>query len=329
MQIADGNTTQEPSRDLTAGTRHFRSKSRGRTDQRRAALLLLVLFLPTLGRLSPAGDHIPPTTAGDHRPSAHQSMVNQINPPGGYRTPVSFGTIGPQLLAAGAIDEDRFVHLYAQADRPLTTEHLTVLRLGSDAPVVIDRENAYFLLNFFWAFGLTNRNPLLAEGPLMQHSDGQIGRFASTGGWTLGSKPVTALYASRQIITLTKEQQARLETVASAVYRPCCNNPTAFPDCNHGMALLGLLELMAAQGASIEEMFEAARYTNAFWFPQQTLEVALFLKATQQLDFAEVDARQVVGANLSSGAGFQRVHDWLAANGLLEQGPNQGGSCDV
>ena len=77
-----------------------------------------------------------------------------------------------------------------------------------------------------------------------------MGGFASTGGWTLGVKKATELYASTKIMSLTDEQQARLLEVASQVYRPCCNNPTHFPDCNHGMAMLGLLELMASQDAS-------------------------------------------------------------------------------
>jgi hypothetical protein len=117
--------------------------------------------------------------------------------------------------------------------------------------------------------------------------------------------------------------------VAYAVYRPCCNNPTAFPDCNHGMAMLGLLELMAAQDATADEMFEAAKYVNAYWFPQQTLEVAIFFKATENLDFADVDPRRATGRELFSGGGFRALHQWLAENGLLQQAPNQGGSCGV
>src|SRR5512136_2172416 len=113
------------------------------------------------------------------------------------------------------------------------------------------------------------------------YSNGQIGGFASTGGWTLGTKSPEALYASTTMIVLTPEQQARLEEVAARVYRPCCNNPTHFPDCNHGMAMLGLLELMAGQGATTDEMYTAAKYVNAFWFPQQTLELATYFKATK------------------------------------------------
>jgi hypothetical protein len=267
------------------------------------------------------------TTASPSSPPV--SPVNQISLPDSYTLPASFGTSGPQLLDAGAIDYDRFVQLYAEAGQPLTEQQLEILSKGSEAPVVIDRENAYFLLNFFWALGLTNRNTLLTEGPMKQYSQGDIGNFASTGGWTIGTKPAIELYASAPIITLTPEQQARLEEVAQAVYRPCCDNPTTFPDCNHGMAMLGLLELMAAQGATADEMFTAAKYVNAFWFPQQTLEMAVLYKASRGQDFAEVDARELVGPNISSGTGFQAVHQWLVTNKLLDQTPDRGSKCGV
>lgn len=57
----------------------------------------------------------------------------------------------------------------------------------------------------------------------------------------------------------------KVEEVAAAVYRPCCNNHTPFPGCNHGMAMLGLLELMAPQRASADECS----------VPQQTLETTI------------------------------------------------------
>ena len=76
--------------------------------------------------------------------------------------------------------------------------------------------------------------------------------YASTGGWTLAAKPIMEVFASLPLIKLTAEQQERLQKVAEATYRPCCGNSTAFPDCNHGMAMLGMLELMAANDASEE-----------------------------------------------------------------------------
>jgi len=43
---------------------------------------------------------------------------------------------------------------------------------------------------------------------MMARGKTQIGNFASTGGWTIGAKKPTELYASTLIIPLTEEQQA-------------------------------------------------------------------------------------------------------------------------
>ncbi len=254
-------------------------------------------------------------------------LYEQVNPKDGYALPVSYGKLGPQLIEAGAIDYDAFMGVMTASGDAISNRQMDILKKGSDDQVVITAENAHFLLNFFWAVGLANRNTILTEGPMVQYSDGQIEQFASTGGWTLATKPITDLYASMDLIPLTAEQQARVEEVASAVYRPCCNNYTLFPDCNHGMAMLGLLELMASQNASADEMFNAAKYVNAFWFPQQTLETAVYLKVNQNIDFADADARRVVGKDLSSASGAGMVHQSLQSSGQLKQTPNQGGSC--
>jgi hypothetical protein len=267
------------------------------------------------------------TTSGEHEDMA--TLLEQINPSDGFKLPANYGDIGPRLLAAGAIDFAPFVQLYNEIGQPLSEEQMNILKKGSDAQIVIDRSNAQFLLNLFWAVGLANQNRLLTEGPMIQNGREQVVNFASTSGWTLAARSIPDLYASTMIIQLTKEQQALLEEVAQAVYRPCCDNPTHFPDCNHGMAMLGLLELMASQGASVNAMFEAAKNVNAFWFPQQTVEVAMVIKAVKNLDFVKADARSFVGRDFSSGSGFQAVHQWLAQNGKLEQAPQAGGSCGV
>ena len=225
------------------------------------------------------------------------------------------------------ISYEAFAAIYENSGNPLSAEQTEILKNGSDQEIVITAENSHFLLNFFWAVGLANKNSILTAGPMIQNSGGQVERFASTGGWTLATKPITELYASMDLIPLTAEQQALVEEVAAAIYRPCCNNHTLFPDCNHGMAMLGVLELMASQGASADEMFEAAKYINAYWFPQQTLETAIYLKSNEEVDFVEADARLVVGDQFSSASGFSVVHENLQSQGLLKQAPDQGGSC--
>ena len=254
-------------------------------------------------------------------------LSEQISPKDGYTLPVSYGDLGPQLVEGGVIDFDVFAAIYEQSGNPLSPEEIAVLKDGSDKEIVINAKNAHFVLNFFWAVGLANRNSILTEGPMVALSNGQIEGFASTGCWGLASKPVTEIYASMDLISLTPEQQKLVQGVAEQVYRPCCNNHTAFPDCNHGMAMLGILELMASKGATANQMFEAAKYINAYWFPQQTLETAMYLKANQNIDFADADAKLVVGNQISSASGAKMIHADLQSKGLLQQAPGQGGSC--
>lgn len=157
-------------------------------------------------------------------------------------------------MESGAIDLEKFIQVFERSGEPLTSEQVSILNGSYSGIVKIDRSSAHFWLNFFWALGLANNNPILTEGPMMRDGREQVVNFASTGGWAIAAVPIADLYASQNLVTLTESQQSLLQEVAEMVYRPCCNNPTHFPDCNHGMAMLGLLELMASQGASKEDL---------------------------------------------------------------------------
>ena len=290
-----------------------------------ATLAVFVVIMAIQSQPTPVGPVVQGNAAVTDTDAA--ALYEQINPKDGYNLSVSYGNLGPQLLASGVIDYAAFASIYQNAGSPLTADQIEALKNGSDQEIVINAQNAYYLLNFFWAVGLANQNTILTQGPMIQNSDGKFENFASTGGWSLATKPITELYASLDLIPLTEEQQKLVEEVAQGVYRPCCDNPTHFPDCNHGMAMLGILELMASQGATADQMFEAAKYVNAYWFPQQTLEAAVYLKANQGVDFAEADPRLVVGRSMSSASGSKMVRADLQSKGLLQQAPGQGGSC--
>ncbi len=255
------------------------------------------------------------------------ALMQQVNPQQGYELPARYGDLGPRLLQGGAIDYNAFAAVFQSGGDPLTPAQVDILKNGNSEPIVITSENSHFLLNYFWAVGLANKNTILTQGPMVQSANGHVENFASTGGWTLASKPVKDVYASMDLISLTPEQQARVEEVAAAVYRPCCGNSTLFPDCNHGMAMLGLLELMASQDASTDQMFQAAKYVNAYWFPQQALETAIFLKAKGDVDFAQADARVITGEQFFSASGSGQLHAMLKSEGLLPAAPDNGGGC--
>jgi hypothetical protein len=256
-------------------------------------------------------------------------IMGQVNPAEGYTVPANFGDMGPKMAAAGVFDAAEFEQVFQLAKQPLNEQQLEILNQGSDSLVVFNQQNAYFLLNYFWAVGLSNKNPILDSGPIQEISKGKVENFASTGGWSLAKKPLAEIYSMLPLTTLTAEQQKNLEEAAQAVYRPCCDNPTHFPDCNHGMAMLGLMELMASQNATVEQMLETARYSNAYWYPAQTVEQAIFFKNTTGGNFQDIDARTLLGPRYSSGSGFQGLHQFLTENNLLPQAPQNNNSCGV
>ena len=132
-----------------------------------------------------------------------------------------------------------------------TAEYDNLLTGRSDGALAMTEENAGYILNLFWALGLANKNPILEDkAEMMNPAYGGAGNFASTGGWTLAKGNAMNHYGKHALIALTLEQQELVDRVSQNIYRPCCGNSAHFPDCNHGLAMLGLLELMASQGVS-------------------------------------------------------------------------------
>lgn len=236
---------------------------------------------------------------------------------------VSLGDLGNQLVRAGVIDKDKFLNLHS-GNKDLESEARRILSETMTSPLMMTQNNSGFLLNFFWALGLANKNEILEKGPMKDKQyGGDAGRFASTGGWTLARGQVMNHYSSHSLVSLTPEQQKLVETVAKNIYRPCCNNPTYFPDCNHGMAMLGFLELLASQGASEKEMYQAALWINSYWFPDTYLTIAKFLK-DKGINWGNVNPRELLGYGFSSAAGYKNV-----LSQTTPPAKNSGGSCGI
>lgn len=240
---------------------------------------------------------------------------------------VRWGNLGAKMVEAGVIDAQEFERLYTS--RGGLSEADLGLLYGGDGDLAITQENAGVALNLLWAFGLANKNRILTEGPMMTYSGAhspaealaQAGNFASTGGWTLAKGSAMDHYSMHEFVTLTPDEQALVEKVTKNIYRPCCGNSAYFPDCNHGMAMLGLMELMAAQGATEAEMYQAALEANTLWFPD-TYAAIKTLFGNRGIDWNTVDPKEIVGVEYSSASGFQKV--------LLQIEPQQlkgGGSC--
>lgn len=259
------------------------------------------------------------------------NIFKEINPEKGYEINIKYGQLGPKMIEAGVLDFEKFKSNYEKNGSPLTQEQLDILTKGSDKNIRITSSNSYFLLNFFWAAGLLNKSKVLTNGSMMSYGGLEgAGSFASTGGWTLtkSGSPMD-YYAASNLIAMTDEQETLATRVSSNIYRPCCDNSTAFPDCNHGMALMAVMQLMASEGANEKQMFEAAKYFNAFWFPGNYYDLALYFKNKEGKNFKDIPGEVILSQEFSSATGWSKAKEWLANKGIIQQPPKQGGGCGV
>lgn len=281
-----------------------------------AALLLVAVFdIDVAARLqgnnsTPAAASLSDTNTPSDTADSEAIQLAQLRaavlPDEGVELPIVWEDIGIRLVSSGAVDRDRLFALYEQRGG-LSSKDRLLLEENVSGPLVLTAENSHYLLNVLWAFGLANKNSILETGPMNDPQyGGDPGRFASTGGWTLAQGDPMQHYSKHEFVKLTPAQQALVERVAKNIYRPCCGNSVYFPDCNHGMAMLGLLELMAANGADGAAMYKTALLVNSFWFPETYLTIAK-LKLEAGVNWNAVDPKEVLGAAYSSAAGYRQV----------------------
>ena len=237
--------------------------------------------------------------------------------------PIVWGNLGVQMISAGIIDGEKFESIYATRG-DLTNEVKELLYESGNGNLKISEKNSGLILNLLWALGLGNKNKILEEGPMMDSQFGGADKFASTGGWSLSSGEVMEHYGKHNLIVLTEKQQALVEKVSKNIYRPCCDNATYFPDCNHGMAMLGLLELLASQGVNEDQMYKEALRVNSLWFPDTYLTIAKYLKEKKNINWADADPKEILGYNYSSSSGYKNI-----LSQVTPPETQSGGSCGI
>lgn len=285
-----------------------------------AAIVLAGAWVYTAERKAPNRQNANPSVAS--KSAQTSELEEKVLPSEGVVLPVTWGDLGTQLVSAGAIDADKFKTVYEQRGS-FTEEYQNLLFGQNDGQLKITKSNASYLLNLLWVLGLASKNPILDSGEMQDPQYGGAGNFASTGGWTLARGDAMDHYSRHEFFRLTSEQQALVDKVSRGIYRPCCGNSTHFPDCNHGMAMLGLLELMASQGVAEEDMWEAALAVNSYWFPDTYLTLAQYFQK-RDVAWEAVRPQDVLGVSYSSAAGYQKI---LAEVEPVQ--PRGGGSCGV
>lgn len=248
-----------------------------------------------------------------------EKLKAEVLPKEGFTVRLPWKNLGQRLVAEGVVDRKKFDPLFVEQK-----DLFKYLDRGDQQEIVINEQTAQFWVDVLWAVGLANKSVVLDEGPMKE--SGSPANFASTGGWTLGKKEAMAYYSKLDLIPLSSQQQQKVKEIAENIYRPCCGNSTAFPDCNHGMAALALVEMLVADGKSEEEIYATVLKFNLYWFPQTYREVAYHF-AKNGTPWKKVDPKLALSKTFSSAMGYQAVRKQLGSvPGLIEEG---GGGCGV
>ncbi|MBI2022069.1 hypothetical protein HYS93_04305 [Candidatus Daviesbacteria bacterium] len=249
-----------------------------------------------------------------------QLLKQQVIPQQGYVLSVTWKDLGSQLVESGVIDKKKYEEIFTSLDDG--QDHMKYLAGSWDERLKINEKNSRFMVNTLWALGLVNKNKVLDEGSMKENGD--TAQFASTGGWTLGQKDAMVYYSSKRIIPLSDKQQELVKKIAETVFRPCCSNSTAFPDCNHGMAALGYIELAVYNGVGEEQIYKDLLALNSYWFPREYVEMAAYFKQ-KNTSWDKVDVKLALSSDYSSAQGWQKIKQSVQNI----EGLNGGGGCGV
>lgn len=228
-------------------------------------------------------------------------VTAKVLPEQGFESKVRLEDSVVKLVENGIIAKGKFEAVY-QERGGFPAELQDVLTRSSNRPILLTKGNANYYVNLLWPVGLSNYMESNKSSPVNGKS---LFNFASTGGWNLGKEENGGAYFNTlKIVELTSEQEALVTKIAQNTYRPCCNNSTFYQDCNHGSALLGLLQLGASQGLGEDELYREALAFNSFWFPHNYIQTALYFKALKNTDWEDVSAKEVMGKDFSNISGW-------------------------
>ena len=270
-------------------------------------------------------------------------LAAQVIPATGYALPFKSGNNIHKLVETGALNISNLSIILNNSKQPLTPVEEEILNGTYNGYIQFNSTNSEFVQLALWSLGINNNDTIINKGQIINasvpyadqiNSNASLKQkvtpqyvashyFASTGGYgSLGKLQLGEL----NIINLTSQQQALMYDVATHSYRPCCDNPTAFPDCNHGAAALGLIELLASQNANQTQMFSAIKYFYQYQFPQQYAEIAAYFDIHGE-NYSQINSSEIMSFSFSSYSGFSSVNQYLIKNGALQQPSNNGASC--
>lgn len=218
----------------------------------------------------------------------------------GFTLKIRWGNLGRKMIEDGVISKDKLAKaLNIKGDFPKSFDkYFTSEQNG----IELNNQTQQFWLYVLWGLGLSNKNEILENGPMSDGGNAYI--YSSTAGWGIGDKDISSLYSNFSYIRLSSSQQKMVKEIADSVYRPCCNNPASFPDCNHGMADLALIELMASQNFSADDIYKTLLAFNTYWFSRTFLDSAYYLESKGR-DYNSVSPKELLSKTYLSASGYR------------------------
>ena len=301
---------------------------RGISDKKQRILLVILLVIASYlfgilsNKLMLAQDYQREEISNDlQAPDKNLIAIQEKVLKDKYTFKIKWMDLGKRMVEDGVIDKVKLAQAVTGEDT--LPNDLEKYFSSEQKQIDLTQDNSHFWVDVLWGLGLANKNSILEEGDMM--AQGDASNFASTGGWTLGKSENPMVYYSEfTYINLSDKEQKIVEEIAGNVYRPCCGNSTVFPDCNHGMAMLGLIELMVSQNFSKDEIYKAALAFNTYWFPQTYLDIAYHFEKNGR-DYEKIPASQLLSKTFSSAMGYSAISEEVGS--LPWPALESGGSC--
>lgn len=252
-------------------------------------------------------------------------VSEEVNPSEGIQTKIVLGDAVPRMVALGIIDVAKIEALYNNRGG-VPPEEMKLLTSTSSTALIVNADNATWLVNLLWPLGLANHLEVNNQSPI---AGKDVGNYASTGGWSLGTAATGGGYFNKYpLIPLTPAQEKRVQQIAESTYRPCCDNSSFFQDCNHGSAAMGIIELGVSEGLSDADIDQTLLAFNSFWFPHNYVEIALYFNVVKNTDWKDVDPQVALSKQYSSLSSWMKNIDGPVQKipGLIPQAGG-GGSC--
>ncbi len=269
------------------------------------AMLAIAVF--SLGlQVMPLLTNVPVTAYAANDKISIEAITAQVLPQDGFTIDAIWGDSVSRMTKSGVLDANKLDNtLTKRYNQPLTARQKALLSSDySNEKLTINSENAVFMMYMLWALAKGNNNTILLSSPFAD----------SFGNYDMGAGK--AGYGDTNLLALTPEQQEIAGYVAANSYRPCCGQPTSHPDCSHGFSALGLIELMASQGFSKAQIFDAFVKFNSYWFPATYVQDAMYFKLSEGRDWDSVDKELVAGQQYSSITGANAVKKYLQDAGF-------------